>query len=91
MQATKRIKIGHDVCVRPVCPWCILGATHGDLADAQLREQKLLDELCASSENVAASQTIHFAARWCEELGEGSAALTNFNKKRLMDRISDRK
>ena len=81
MQATKRIKIGHDVCVRPVCPWCILGATRGDLADAQLREQKLLDELCASSENVAGSQTIHFAARWCEELGEGSAALTIFSKK----------
>ena len=62
-----------------MCPWCILGATHGDLADAQLSEHKLLDELCASSENVAASQTIHFAARWCEELGDGSATLTNFN------------
>ena len=55
-------------CVRPVCPWCLLGAQHGNLIDVRARERELLADLRARSAPMHARFTIVNAAVWCHEL-----------------------
>ena len=54
-------------CEHPVCPWCILGAEHGNVADAREAEKELLLQLWVSPGwNAYGSLMISNAARWCE-------------------------
>ena len=88
---TARYNKMRSCCVRPVCPWCLLGAQHGNLEDARARERELLEDLRAGSAPMPARLTIVNAACWCHELC-GIQTFTSssmFMEPRMTDEVAE--